>query len=102
MPGGKLIATRKHVIFSRDDLKVFLRLHPLQHLYGGESAYMLEEYVRAIEDAGIRLEKILNPLESEINMYPAAIGTVKASIARKFLLPAYVAIPKFFIMDWQT
>jgi SAM-dependent methyltransferase len=69
-PGGLFLATREHVIFRDADLQVFLNEHPLHRYYGGEHAYRLRDYVGAIESAGIRLVKVLNPWASAINLHP--------------------------------
>jgi SAM-dependent methyltransferase len=92
-PGGMIIAGREHILSRRQDLGKFLRCHPLHSLYGGENAYLLEEYLNALEAAGIKLAKVLNPLESNINLYPQTLDSVKTRIARKFRLPSPVLIP---------
>ena len=73
-PGGVFIATREHVIDLPADLAEFLAMHPLHMLYGGENAFGLEQYLDAIVGAGLRLTKILSPLESPINYFPASVG----------------------------
>jgi SAM-dependent methyltransferase len=93
--GGTFIATREHVISRPADLPKFLASHPLHHLYGGENAYMLSQYTSAIESAGIRLSRVLNPLQSEINLYPETLAGVKRRIAAHLLLPFPGAIPDF-------
>ncbi len=69
-PNGYLIATREHVISQKEDMKEFLDSHPLHHLYGGENAYLLEEYINAINLSGLKMFKILSPLQSAINFFP--------------------------------
>jgi SAM-dependent methyltransferase len=69
-PNGTFIAIREHVLSRSGDLKLFLDRHPLHRLYGGENAFELHEYAAAITNAGIRLTKTMNPLESDINLYP--------------------------------
>lgn len=93
--GGMFIATREHVISRPEDLPKFLASHPLHHLYGGEHAYMLEQYRSAIESAGIRLDRTLNPLDSEINLYPETLAGVKRRIAARLAFPFPDAIPDF-------
>jgi hypothetical protein len=68
--GGTFIATREHVISKKEDLQAFLNSHPLHHLYGGEHAYLLKEYLGAIYDSGLHIEKILDPYDSAINYFP--------------------------------
>jgi SAM-dependent methyltransferase len=92
-PGGMMIASREHVLSRRRDLDEFLRQHPLHSLYGGENAFLLEEYVAAINAAGIRLIKVFNPLESEINLFPETRASIKAGIARKLWLPSPSLVP---------
>jgi len=93
--GGRLIATREHVISRKEDLPRFLASHPLHHLYGGENAYQLSEYRNAIESAGVRLVKILNPLQSEINVFPESLQNMKRRIARRLAFPFPRLIPDF-------
>jgi len=92
-PGGTLIATREHVISRQEDLPAFLESHPLHRHYGGEHAYLLREYTGAIEDAGLRLRSVLNPLESPINHFPATRDEIKARFARKLRLPSPRLVP---------
>jgi SAM-dependent methyltransferase len=86
-PGGTFIATREHVISCRDDLDVFLVSHPLHKLYGGENAYLLQEYLDAIQGGGIVLNAVLNPYQSDINLYPETVAGLKRRIAAKLHLP---------------
>lgn len=95
--GGRFIATREHVISRREDLAVFLESHPLHHLYGGENAYLLKEYLSAIRDAGIEFEHILNPIESDINLFPETVISFKAYIAKRIGLPWPQAIPDILL-----
>jgi ubiquinone/menaquinone biosynthesis C-methylase UbiE len=68
--GGVLMATREHVISSREDLSLFFESHPLHGLYGGENAFSLREYYRAIRKVGLRLKKVYGPHQSVINYFP--------------------------------
>ncbi len=88
-----MIAGREHVLSRHQDLDEFLRRHPLHALYGGENAFLLDEYLHALKAAGIKLTKVLNPLESNINLYPQTLDSLKAGIARKFRLPSPALIP---------
>ncbi len=92
-PGGTLAATREHVLSRREDLQAFLDAHPLHHLYGGENAYLVSEYTRAIEDAGIRLTHVLNTYASDVNLFPETTATVKAALARRLGLPSPRLVP---------
>jgi SAM-dependent methyltransferase len=82
--GGVFIATREHVISKRDDLPVFLAGHPLHHLYGGENAFLLREYLKAIEDAGLVIKSILRPYESPINLFPITNDEWKNQVREMF------------------
>ncbi len=95
--GGTFIATREHVISRKEDLPAFLDSHPLHHLYGGEHAYLLDEYKAAIRTAGIRLTRTLNPLQSDINLYPETRAGLKRRIARRLAFPFPDLIPDFVL-----
>lgn len=93
-PGGTFLATREHVIFKDPDLAVFLAQHPLHWLYGGEHAYRLSEYEGAIEGAGIRLTRVLNPWASAVNMYPRSAKEIGQLIhSRLRFVPASLMNP---------
>ncbi len=69
-PGGIFIATREHIISSKEDLPTFLESHPLHNLYGGENAYLLTEYIDAIKKAGLKLKHAIAPYQSVVNYAP--------------------------------
>jgi SAM-dependent methyltransferase len=93
-PGGTFLATREHVIFKDADLAVFLAGHPLHRLYGGENAYRLHEYERAMKRAGIRLTRVLNPWASAINLHPRTEAEVGELIRLRLpMIPAFVLTP---------
>ena len=69
-PGGIFIATREHVISKPNDLDIFLRNHPVHQYTGGENAFLLKRYYKAIKRAGFRKVKVLGPWESVMNYYP--------------------------------
>jgi SAM-dependent methyltransferase len=93
-PGGQYLATREHVIFKDADLAVFLAEHPLHRLYGGENAFRLGEYKHAIESAGIRLTRVLNPWASDVNLFPRSVGEIRQLIhARLPFVPVSVIRP---------
>jgi hypothetical protein len=77
-------------------LQVFLEAHPLHRLYGGEHAYLLAEYIGALTQAGLRLVSVLNPLSTDINLYPLSRDELKSRIAAKWRLPSPRLIP-----DWM-
>ncbi len=76
-PGGMLLATREHVLSQESDLQTFLHRHALHHLYGGEMAYTLASYRNAIENAGLKLVKILGPRQSIINAFPSSSESIQ-------------------------
>jgi SAM-dependent methyltransferase len=92
-PGGRFIATREHVVSSHADIPAFQAAHPLHHLYGGESAFMLAEYTTAIERAGITMTRVLNSKESDINLYPESCLGIKRRWAKRVFLPFPQWIP---------
>jgi SAM-dependent methyltransferase len=96
-PGARMIATREHVLSRRGDLDDFLETHALHHLYGGEFAYVLDEYRKAITDAGITLTKVLNPWASDINLYPDTRATLKEAYARRLGFPLLRMLPDIFL-----
>jgi SAM-dependent methyltransferase len=85
-PGGCFLAIREHVISKPEDLDAFLEIHPLHRLYGGENAFLLEQYESAICGAGFRLDRILAPLESEINFAPYTGASLREEIASRLSL----------------
>lgn len=92
-PGGIFIATREHVINKLADLNWFLEQHPLQKMYGGENAYVLQTYTHAIQQSGIQINEILNPFASHINLFPESQVTKKKEIAKKIHFPFPSLIP---------
>jgi len=98
-PNGMFIATREHVISRKADLGAFLDSHPLHRLYGGENAYLLTEYQRAIKAAGLRIIEVLNPYASDINLFPDSRADLKRRIAKRLYLPWQELVPEFLI-DW--
>ncbi len=92
-PGGRFIATREHVVSRHADIPAFQDAHPLHHLYGGENAFMLDEYTTAIEMAGIRIKRVLNCKESDINLYPESCLGIKRRWAQRVFLPFPQWIP---------
>jgi SAM-dependent methyltransferase len=69
-PNGYFIATREHVISKKEDLQKFLDSHALHHLYGGENAYLLAEYLTALDLSGLKTLKTFSPYQSVINYFP--------------------------------
>ncbi|MGN6285702.1 MAG: class I SAM-dependent methyltransferase [Afipia sp.] len=92
-PGGLMIATREHVISRESDRPAFFEMHPLHRFYGGENAYRISAYTSAITSAGLKLEKVLNPFETDINLFPGTKQEFKERIARRLSLPRAVIVP---------
>ena len=69
-PGGRFIATREHVISCPEDLQKFLDGHPLNFLYGGENAFLLDQYITSIKRSGLSINKVLGCFDSAINYFP--------------------------------
>jgi 2-polyprenyl-3-methyl-5-hydroxy-6-metoxy-1,4-benzoquinol methylase len=90
LPGGTMVATREHVIDCKKDLSVFLKLHPLHHLYGGENAFLIKEYLQAIKASGLKLKHVLSPLASDINVYPNTLKSIKEKIALRLGIPVWL------------
>jgi ubiquinone/menaquinone biosynthesis C-methylase UbiE len=80
---GIFIAVREHVIDKPNDLQTFLEIHPLHHLYGGENAYTLTQYLSAIKISGLKILKTLAPYDSDINLYPSSKEVIKAHLSLK-------------------
>jgi SAM-dependent methyltransferase len=97
--GGTFIATREHVISRRNDLSLFLAAHPLHRLYGGENAYLLEDYLGAIRAAGLRLQRVLNPYASDVNLFPDTKAQFKARLAARIRLPFPQLVPDL-LLTW--
>ncbi|MDQ3918837.1 MAG: methyltransferase domain-containing protein [Acidobacteriota bacterium] len=79
-PGGRLLATREHVVNDESQLEAFLAAHPLQALHGGEHAYPLEEYLSALAAAGLKVVRCLAPYDSVVNHFPESNQQVRAKI----------------------
>ncbi len=82
-PGGLLLAVREHVISSPTDLPRFLEQHPLHRLYGGEHAFLLKQYVAALEQAGFAKLDVISPWRSPINFAPYNLASLKEELARR-------------------
>ena len=82
-PGGTLLAIREHVIDRAEDLPAFLELHPLQHLYGGENAFLLQQYQQALRSAGFRRVDTLAPFDTPINFAPRNLQSLREELARR-------------------
>ncbi|MGY3549397.1 MULTISPECIES: class I SAM-dependent methyltransferase [unclassified Bradyrhizobium] len=95
-PGGVLVAVREHVISRKADLEPFLKQHPLHHLYGGEHAFLLNNYVDALKAGGFSNITVLTPLRSPINLFPHSRDAIRNMIAQR--LSRLLPLPPV----WQT
>ena len=82
--GPKYTRWGRFIRYRIEDLQAFLDSHPLHFLYGGENAYTVKEYITAISLGGIEIKTVLNPLQSNINLYPESLESVKKMIEAKF------------------
>lgn len=82
-PGGVFIGTREHVISKKEDIDQFFNNHALHKFYGGENAFLLNEYIDAITGANLKLEKMISPSASVINYAPATISEFKTQIKKR-------------------
>jgi SAM-dependent methyltransferase len=67
---GILITVRDHVVFNEKDKNWFLKSHPLHRFYGGENAFLPEQYRQAMQNAGLTIQKELRYYDSVINYFP--------------------------------
>jgi ubiquinone/menaquinone biosynthesis C-methylase UbiE len=81
---GLFIATREHVISKPQDLAVFWQTHPLHQLYGGENAFLLKQYHKAISQAGLSLKASYAHYQSAINYAPITRSQYQELIVTKF------------------
>lgn len=85
-PGGRFIACREHVVDNERQLEVFLKEHPVHQLAGGEHAYSLAAYRRAIGRAGLTLTAEFGPWDSLINAYPTIKSNAELARAPQLML----------------
>ncbi|MSQ79646.1 MAG: SAM-dependent methyltransferase [Flavobacteriaceae bacterium] len=82
-PGGVFMSTRDHVISGPEQMDGFLKNHGLHHLYGGENAFMLDEYQDAIERAGLYIKRQLGSYDSVINYAPMTKAKFRWNVESK-------------------
>lgn len=82
-PGGTVLAMREHVISKPSDLQKFFDVHPLHHLYGGENAFLLDDYIGALESAGLSMNRCLGPFESAINYAPYTRESLREALVAR-------------------
>lgn len=83
-PSGIFIAARDHVISHPRDLPKFLAVHPLHKLYGGENAFLLSDYISALRQAGLKIQRIVKPFDSVINYAPRSQQDLKNEFRQRF------------------
>lgn len=93
-PGGLFIAVREHVISKPEDINQFFDIHPLHKIYGGENAFLLEEYLTAIKNSGLALSSTIRPFDSAINYAPHTLASLKTELAER--LARYFPVGKRF------
>lgn len=81
-----------------DDLPTFLSMHPLHDLYGGEHAYLLSDYEGALTGAGLNLKASLNPLTSDINLFPMTVEDHRRLLAKRYRVPTWLVGDR--LMSW--
>ena len=80
-PNGLFLASREHVISNEAQLQQFLREHAIHHLHGGENAYLLSVYLRALRDAGFGRVRAIKPYDSVVNHFPLSEAEMRAHFA---------------------
>lgn len=83
-PGGTFIAVRDHVISKPEDLPRFLAVHPLHKLYGGENAFLLSDYISAMQQAGLIVKRVIKPFDNVINYAPRSQDGLKTEFRQRF------------------
>ena len=89
-PGGRMFATREHVVSDHAQLQIFLRDHLLHKMHGGENAYPLRTYMAAFNDAGLRVLKCLARFDTVINHFPETNAQVVEQIERSLAVKAHL------------
>ncbi len=84
-PGGILVSTREHVVSSVRQLERFRSGHPLHHLYGGENAYRLGEYLASLRSAGFNVRTV-RPFDSVVNYAPFTRDTLRNELQRRLAI----------------
>jgi ubiquinone/menaquinone biosynthesis C-methylase UbiE len=69
--GGVVLAVREHVVDNyKESLQNFLNNQIDHQLYGGENAFIIEDYCSAFRLAGFKLKKLWDEYDTIINIYP--------------------------------
>lgn len=78
---GILIASREHVVDNyKKSLNDFLNSQADHVLYGGENAFLLNDYLDAIRTTDLNVTEVLGPFDSIINLYPNTLEKCHNSI----------------------
>lgn len=83
-PGGRLIAIRDHVLHRREDMQAFLDGHILHNLYAGENAYLFQEYVDAIEQAPLVIDRSFRSFQTALHYDTQAVAGIKTKLRQRF------------------
>src|SRR5205823_15025246 len=86
LPGGILVSTREHVVSSVRQLERFRSGHPLHHLYGGENAHRLGEYLASLRSAGFNVLRTVRPFDSVVNYAPFTRDTLRNELQRRLAI----------------
>jgi len=74
---GLFLTIRDHVIYDDKDKELFFEKHALHKFYGGENAFKEEEYIAALEGAGLEIKSMLRYYDSIINFSPISINQLE-------------------------
>lgn len=74
---GLFLATREHVVSNEQQLQTFLNDHVLHQLHGGENAYSVETYLKALQQAKLSVLKCFPPFDTVINHFPTSNAQIK-------------------------
>ncbi|WP_204103354.1 MULTISPECIES: class I SAM-dependent methyltransferase [Spirulina sp. CCY15215] len=75
--GGFFLATREHVVSNMQQRKDFLSNHVLHRLHGQENAYLVEDYLGALQISGLKISRIFGHFDTVINHYPTTNAEIK-------------------------
>lgn len=81
--GGVYLAIRDHVIYDEKDKQWFLDSHPLHRYYGGENAYLLEEYLHAMKLAGLDAIDYWKYYDSPLNYLPVSTQSLNDKVEKR-------------------
>lgn len=76
-PGGFFLAAREHVVSDMQQKKDFLSNHVLHRLHGQENAYLVEDYLSALQISGLKIIRVFGHFDTVINHYPTTNAEIK-------------------------